>query len=255
MTSGHGALLGVLAVLPAVLLVRYFHTRDPHPRGKRFTRVVFYGGIALLVAVGPVFLWGSRRLLDWAVFGLLDVPPDPAAIALVNSLLMVALPEESLKLLVLLAIAGHRRLFSQRADGLAYGAMVALGFAVLENVAYVANGELKVAMMRTVTAVPAHAVFGAILGYYLAQAMRPGRRRLIWQGLAFAVVLHATYDFPLMGLNEATRLPYAPLSSMDVWVALALTVPAAVVMLGAVWVWFALHDLEEPHSVAAASLR
>jgi RsiW-degrading membrane proteinase PrsW (M82 family) len=254
MTSGHAALLGVLAVLPAVLLVRYFHTRDPHPRGKRFTRAMFYGAIALLVAVGPVFLWSSRRLLDWAVVARLDVPPDPAAIALVNSMLLVALPEELLKLLVLLAIAGRRRLFSDPADGLAYGAMVGLGFAVVENVAFVASGGLQIAMMRSITAVPAHAVFGAILGYYVAQAMRRHRRGVVWLGLAAAVVLHAAYDLPLMGLNEAARLPYAPLSSMDVWVALALTVPAAVVLLGVVWVWLALRDLqgERPDATSSA---
>jgi RsiW-degrading membrane proteinase PrsW (M82 family) len=250
MTMGYNALLGVLAVLPAVLLVRYLHTRDPDPRGKRFTRTVFYGGMAVLVAVGPVFLWSSLRLLDWAVTGRLDVPPDPAAIALVNSVLMVALPEESLKLLVLLAIAYRRRLFATLADGLAYGAMVALGFAVLENLTFMAAGGLQIAVARSVMAVPAHAVFGAILGYYAAQAVARGRRRLIAAGLAFAVVLHAAYDFPLMGLSEAVRRPYAPLSSMDVWAALALTVPAAIVLLGVAWVWLTLRELEAQRRVA-----
>jgi RsiW-degrading membrane proteinase PrsW (M82 family) len=167
---------------------------------------------------------------------------------------MVALPEESLKLLILLAVAGHRRLFSRPADGLAYGAMVALGFALVENVAFVASGGLNIALMRSVTAVPAHAVFGAILGYYVAQAAHRRRRGLIWLGLACAVALHAAYNFPLMGLNEAHRLPYAPLSCMDVWVALALTVPPAVVLLGVAWVWFALRELEEERPVAAGSV-
>ena len=250
MSFGDGALLGVLAVLPAALLVRYFHTRDPHPRGKRFTRAMFYGGMALLVAVGPVFLWSSRRLLDWVVVAPLDMPLNPASIALVNSLLLVALPEELLKLLILLAIAGRRKLFSDPADGLAYGAMVALGFAVLENIVFVANGGLNVAMMRSVTAVPAHAVYGAVLGYYVARASRLRRRSLIWLGLAGAVVLHTAYDFPLMGLNEAARLPHSAMSNMEVWVALALTVPGAVVLLGAAWVWLALRELDEERSVA-----
>jgi RsiW-degrading membrane proteinase PrsW (M82 family) len=251
MTFGHGALLGVLAVLPAALLVRYFHTRDPDPRGKPFTRAAFYGSIALLVAVGPVWLWSSGRLLYGLVVAPLELPPDPAAWALAKAMLLVALPEELLKLLILLAIAGNRRLFADRVDGIAYGAMVALGFAALENVAFVAGGGLQVALLRSVTAVPAHAIYGAIIGYYVAQARIEGRRRHLLTGLAAAVVLHTAYDFPLMGLKEVARFPLAPTSDVGVWVALTFTVPGAVVLLGAAWVWLTLRELQARGPAAA----
>ena len=83
-------------------------------------------------------------------------------------------------------------------DGVVYGAVASLGFATIENVLYVSQGGLETALMRAVTAVPAHACFGAIMGYMYAQA-RYGRTRFLGltRALLVPVLLHGLYDAPL----------------------------------------------------------
>ncbi len=90
--------------------------------------------------------------------------------------------------------------FDEPMDGLVYGVAASLGFATLENVLYVAQGGLGVAMLRAVTSIPAHATFGAIMGYYVGQAhFRRGRSRaLLLKALLIPTLLHGVYDAPLM---------------------------------------------------------
>ena len=51
-------------------------------------------------------------------------------------------------------------------------------------------------MIRSYTAIPAHAAFGVIMGYYTGLAkFDPGKRKvLIIRGLVLATVLHGFYD-------------------------------------------------------------
>jgi RsiW-degrading membrane proteinase PrsW (M82 family) len=48
--------------------------------------------------------------------------------------------------------------------------MVSMGFACTENILYVLEGGYEVAIMRAFTAVPAHATFGILMGYYMGKA-------------------------------------------------------------------------------------
>jgi hypothetical protein len=77
-----------------------------------------------------------------------------------------------------------------------------LGFATFENVLYVFDGGLGVAVSRAFSAVPFHAFAGAILGYYVGQAkFRPEEKwLLIVKGYGAVMVLHGLYDFPLLTL-------------------------------------------------------
>jgi RsiW-degrading membrane proteinase PrsW (M82 family) len=71
-----------------------------------------------------------------------------------------------------------------------------MGFAMVENLIYVFQGGLEVALIRAFTAVPAHATFGILMGYFMGKAKFNGKRiadNLI--GLALAVLFHGTYDF------------------------------------------------------------
>ena len=58
-----------------------------------------------------------------------------------------------------------------------YAVMVSMGFAATENIIYVLNGGLGVAIVRAFTAVPAHATFAILMG------------------LLLAILFHGAYDF------------------------------------------------------------
>ena len=82
-------------------------------------------------------------------------------------------------------------------DGLFYGATLALGFAAGENVYYVLRHETwTVALLRGVFAVPAHALFGASMGYFVGRVKFQARGRAVAAGLSLVVpwALHGAYD-------------------------------------------------------------
>jgi RsiW-degrading membrane proteinase PrsW (M82 family) len=74
--------------------------------------------------------------------------------------------------------------------------MVSMGFAATENIFYVLEGGYQTALLRAFTAVPAHATFGVLMGYFMGKA-KFAKNRIILNlfGLFLAIVFHGTYDF------------------------------------------------------------
>ena len=95
----------------------------------------------------------------------------------------------------------RNRAFDEPMDGIVYGVVASLGFATLENILFVFNGGMSVAVSRAFTAVPLHAFVGAIMGYYVGQAWRhpEERRRFILQGYGIAVLAPYALRFPADG--------------------------------------------------------
>jgi DNA-binding beta-propeller fold protein YncE/RsiW-degrading membrane proteinase PrsW (M82 family) len=120
--------------------------------------------------------------------------------ALVQAFVGAAILQESFKFFVLTAFSCQRRRMAEPFDGVIYGVVASLGFATLENIAYVSEGDLLGAAIRALTSVPMHAALGAIMGYYIAQGVFNPDRRGRFLGLAWLlpVVLHGLYDFPLL---------------------------------------------------------
>ena len=89
-----------------------------------------------------------------------------------------------------------RRAFNEPFDGITYCVMISMGFATIENVMYVMDGGVTTALLRMVTAVPAHATFGIIMGYYLGLKKFDSENRYYGlKALGFAALLHGAYDF------------------------------------------------------------
>ncbi|MEW5725188.1 MAG: PrsW family glutamic-type intramembrane protease, partial [Thermodesulfobacteriota bacterium] len=167
------------AVVPSLLLLWYFHSRDVYPEPARVVWATF--GLGVLSTI-PVLL--ADLPLGAAVEALGGL--NPYAEGLSHSLFLAAIPEEFFKYLVLVLYAARHKEFNEPMDGVVYGVSASLGFATLENILYVSQGGLGVAVMRAVTAVPSHALMGAIMGYYVGRArFAPlGRRALTFKALA-----------------------------------------------------------------------
>ena len=87
----------------------------------------------------------------------------------IQAFCVAALPEESAKLFVLWLLLCKNPHFDEHFDGIVYAVFVSLGFAAIENVAYVlqsGDGWVTVAAMRALLAVPGHYAFAIIMGYY-----------------------------------------------------------------------------------------
>lgn len=116
---------------------------------------------------------------------------------------IVAGSEELSKLIMLRLYAFRQKEFDEPFDGIVYGVVVSLGFAAIENLFYVFEGGVSVGLLRMFTAVPAHASFGVVMGYYFGLAWQEPENawRYKLRGLFAAVILHGMYDFFLMQNN------------------------------------------------------
>lgn len=137
---------------------------------------------------------------------------------LAKELLAPGLIEESLKWLVLLLITRKNKNFNSLFDGLIYAISVSLGFALLENILYCVKYGFNTAVIRAITAVPAHFFFAVFMGYYyslyhVAKMANASERYFISDGfitqegnligykkyivlsLLLPILLHGLYDF------------------------------------------------------------
>jgi RsiW-degrading membrane proteinase PrsW (M82 family) len=184
--------LGVAAALvPGLLLLWYFVKRDRFPEPPGLVWKTFGFGFLIIIPVIPL-----EFLLRWPFLDAASLPAKALGLGLIGA----ALPEEALKLAVLVWYCARKDAFDEPMDGIVYGAAVSLGFATFENVLYVAGGGLGTALLRAFTAVPGHAALGAIMGCYIGLARFLPHRRRLYMGLAFVVpvALHGLYDYPPM---------------------------------------------------------
>ena len=84
-------------------------------------------------------------------------------------------------------------------DGIVYAVMISLGFATVENIAYVFNNEGEeffTAVIRMFTAIPLHAVCGVLLGYFVGLAkFSDNSKPLLYKGLFIATLVHGLYNY------------------------------------------------------------
>ena len=189
------AFLVILATLPVAALAAVFFYEDRHePEPPANLARYFTFGLCCYVLAMLVHA-GTR---GWRAALHLDATPAGGLLA---ATVFVGVTEELLKFGAFWLAARRDRELDEPYDGCIYAAFAALGFALAENLAYVlSEPELRkalgIAALRCATAVPAHALFGAIWGLAFGVA-RFRRRYRPWLPLAIglAIVVHGTYDF------------------------------------------------------------
>jgi RsiW-degrading membrane proteinase PrsW (M82 family) len=201
--------IGAAAVAPALLILWLVIAADERPGPPAKVWSAFFLGAA------SVSLLGVARAPFAA---LLAAPGNPWLAQVLHSVFGVALPEEAVKILVIVAVSARRRPFADPMDTVVYGAAAGLGFAAYENLAYlVQHAEMwrSLAALRSVLTVPFHCSLGVIAGAYLAlgrsgTALGAHRHHRDWARISsrilmlFApVALHAGFDFPLLTLQQS----------------------------------------------------
>ena len=183
------------ALLPAFLLLMYFVKKDAYPEPTHLLVKTFVLGCLTVIPVVIIAL---------PMMETINSIPDPLTRATQTAFVLAAIPEELMKWMVVWFFCAQKSDFDEPMDGFVYGATASLGFAALENILYVGEGGLGVALARAFTAVPAHAFFGAIMGYYISKAVftEPERRgRNLLLSFLIPMVLHGVYDIGPMYLQ------------------------------------------------------
>ena len=177
-----------LACAPGAFIAGYIYFRDkfePEPIGL-LLKSFFYGALSVVVVlilsmlIHPFFPIDEQSLSDQAF----------------NAFILVSLIEEGSKFLFVRGILYQNRNFNEPYDGIIYAVMVSMGFATLENIMYTFEHGAGVAVFRMFTAVPAHATFAVLMGYFLGKE-KFGQRSNIFglYALGSATLLHGAYDY------------------------------------------------------------
>jgi len=121
-----------------------------------------------------------------------------------QSFLEAAIPEEVAKFVMLYLFVWKSKELNHHYDGIVYSVFVSLGFALIENIIYVFEGGIGVAVMRAILAVPGHGLDGVLMGYYfsLARFHEGGKRNeFLIKALVVPILFHGAYDFLLFYMN------------------------------------------------------
>lgn len=156
--------------------------------------------ISLSLLLGQIIL----PHLDIISSGLFDYKTSN-----IVKIIVLALVEEYSKLLVLYLFISKSRHFDDVYDGFVYSSLIALSFAVFENIYYVSfettiESMKSLAVLRSFTTVPLHLICGISMGYFM------GREKFSWgtrsrtfyliMCLVFPTFLHFTYNFTLANI-------------------------------------------------------
>jgi RsiW-degrading membrane proteinase PrsW (M82 family) len=242
------SVLGLAATIPALLyiwMLTAFERQSGPP--KAIIRTFVLGAIGAFLSAGIV---PHSDLLDLG-------PGDSVFDALLMATRQIAIPEETVKLFVLLMYARRHITSRHPLLGATLGAAVGLGFAAAENFAYLVHHPdrwQEVALVRAVITMPLHGSLGVIMGIYFVRAHfaepgengrseGPGRLSYLVAWLA-PVVLHALFDLPFILIQTVADLTSFQRTTFEV---LGFLGGALVISMGAVMIYRVAEAQAEAH--------
>ncbi len=209
----------IFAVVPALLLCIYIYKMDviekePIP----MLLVLFFLGVVITVPVAYV---------ESLLISHIGMNYNDTFKCFILAFLIVALVEEGFKYIILFFGTWKNKNFDHIYDGIVYAVFISLGFAMLENLLYVAQPTFSslshmsmptidaiqsgtdTAMLRAIISVPAHCFYAVTSGYYfgiakLNNSIGYKRKSILFLAYSFIVpiVLHGLFDFLLLVSNN-----------------------------------------------------
>ncbi|PWH82683.1 PrsW family intramembrane metalloprotease [Algibacter marinivivus] len=180
----------LVAVAPVFIIILYIYLKDKYEKEPK--RLLFYN--FLLGAIVSIII---TSILYYAFDIVLPLPNETSILQqFIKAFFVVGLVEEFSKYIIVRYFAQPNKAFNEPFDGIVYAVMVSMGFAATENIFYVLEGGYTTALARAFTAVPAHATFGILMGYFMGKAKFSSNRIVLnLSGLFLAILFHGSYDF------------------------------------------------------------
>lgn len=188
-------ILFILAVAPCLGIICFIYLKNtykPSPPGQMIISVV-YGILSFVLALG----------LGLVLSQIIQPKDGDLIYQIIYAMVFVGVLEEFCKFIFLRGIVYYNKHFTQAFDGIVHSVMIGMGFALAENFIYLRMGEGGSLILRMITAIPAHAAFAVIMGYFVGEAkVFPSSAKLfLGMGLFFAAFAHGYYDFFLLQDN------------------------------------------------------
>lgn len=180
----------IYALAPVAIIIFYIYLKDKYEKEPKRLLIISF----LLGAIVSIII----TIILSSAFNIIIPLKDNLSVweQFKQAFFVVAFPEELSKYLIVLLFAQRQKAFNEPFDGIVYAVMVSMGFAATENIMYVMESGASTALVRAFTAVPAHATFGILMGYFMGKAkFSDNRLQLNLAGLGLAVLFHGAYDF------------------------------------------------------------
>jgi RsiW-degrading membrane proteinase PrsW (M82 family) len=160
-----------LSLAPGIAIAIFFYIKDKHEK-EPLRAIVFSFFLGCLSVIPAILL--ETLFMSYFPTDNMNIP-----LTLINAFIFVAGAEELSKYIMFNYYFKSPN-FNEPYDGIFYGGV-----------------------LRMFTAVPAHAIFGAVMGYYFGLAWQDRENKTIYmlRGLVAAIILHGTYDFFLFQQN------------------------------------------------------
>jgi RsiW-degrading membrane proteinase PrsW (M82 family) len=199
----------IASITPVMIFMYLIYSKDKIREPWKLLAKCFFGGflsiaLALLIdaPLAPVANWISSPFLH----------------SFYEAFIVAAGPEELSKFIILYWIVWNSPDFDQHYDGIIYAVFVSLGFALVENIMYVLEGGMGVALTRAVLSVPGHGFFAVLMGYYFSLAkfhVGDEKMKLLLKSLGMPILFHGLYDFALFYMEK---------EGLDTWILVFLMV-------------------------------
>lgn len=180
----------VLALAPVVVVLIYIYVKDKYekePLGFLFENFMLGAVVSIIITL----------VLGYFVRDFFSITNQQSIVQqFIKAFFIVGFVEEFSKYIIVRYHAQKNVEFNEPFDGIVYALMVSMGFAALENIVYVFQYGYTTGVIRAFTAVPAHATFGILMGYFMGKAKFTNTRvKYNLQGLFIATLFHGVYDF------------------------------------------------------------
>jgi RsiW-degrading membrane proteinase PrsW (M82 family) len=158
-------------------------------------------------------VWGALGATLWSIIGsgiaisIVGLFLDAQTVEIIATVVFAPIVEEFFKGIILLILLGLPRLYESSTNGLVYGAMTGLGFAITENFLYYIGAYFEAGVaswvstiiVRTVFTTFVHVMASGMLGAALGLAASRGHRplemlALLCLGYAGGVVIHLVWN-------------------------------------------------------------
>ena len=178
-----------IAILPVILLLFFIYKKDYKKERKRSLLSSFMLGVVISI---PIVIVEIVLEIFLSKNHIMDI------------FIGVDLIEEGFKWLIVKS-KYKKDEFDETYDGIVYAVFVSLGFAAIENILYVCTSSLSTGILRAITAVPGHAFYAVIMGYYMGKAKqysidknKSKENKLLFISLLIPTILHGIYDVLLV---------------------------------------------------------
>jgi len=199
-------LIVLLAILPIIIICKYINSKDKNKEPICLLIILFVCGIISTY----ITIYLTNILYELVPIFKISTDNMNLILLFIYSFVSVGLIEEFSKWIFLYLVGYNNKEYDEIYDMIVYSVFVSLGFACYENILYTSFGlsfeeSLVTAIVRGISAVPAHACNAVFMGYYLtiAKMYKQSKKKYkekeyIIKSILIPAFLHSIYDFCLL---------------------------------------------------------